>query len=170
MWYDELERQSNPKIRSAEVSFEEIESRYPAIYPRYAAWACKPDISLEEHNFQLGEPIQRSADDHVIAWELEGFLMACWLVLQPDVAVVDVQFAGHCCLMKDNLGDAFVTFVIGLADLGEKMDLDEDPPVGKGKGKMKAVEVPQQATNAEEYDDENDDDEYDPMNAGIKIL
>lgn len=84
-----------------------IESRYPALAPSYIDWATAYDIAFEEQECDQGSHAEVFADPRDDAvWEMEGCLMAFWLVLREDVE--HMEYWPHIkkySLMANNLVD-----------------------------------------------------------------
>ncbi|OAX82788.1 hypothetical protein ACJ72_02860 [Emergomyces africanus] len=83
LWYDLLWLQ-NPTDES-HIDETTIEDRYPSLAPFYLAWRDSYEKSLEQQGCGRGsglDPFPEIADR--VTWEVEGFLIACWLVLQDD--------------------------------------------------------------------------------------
>ncbi|EDN08141.1 predicted protein [Histoplasma mississippiense (nom. inval.)] len=87
LWYDPLWPQ-NPSDES-HVDEKTIKDRYPILAPFYLAWRDVYEKSFEQQGCDMGsglEPFPDTADR--VAWEVEGFLIACWLGLQDDTEQV----------------------------------------------------------------------------------
>ncbi|QSS56713.1 hypothetical protein I7I53_05005 [Histoplasma capsulatum var. duboisii H88] len=87
LWYDPMWPQ-NPSNKS-HVDEKTIEDRYPTLAPFYLAWRDVYERSFEQQGCDMGsglEPFPNTADR--VAWEVEGFLIACWLGLQDDTKQV----------------------------------------------------------------------------------
>lgn len=91
LWYD-VTWPENPQDSPA-IDFDAIEERYPELFPFYIEWQ-----ELQEDLFarQFSEDSDSQEDGAVniaqlLAWELNGFLIACWLVFQEDVSAVEYK-------------------------------------------------------------------------------
>lgn len=90
LWY-ETSRAGNPKDNPA-VGLDEIESKYPALFPFYLSW-------LQSHESKLDKAFSENDDDkhlqpdlsHPVAWEINGFLISCWFAFQTDVHSVEYK-------------------------------------------------------------------------------
>jgi hypothetical protein len=93
LWYDTSWPQ-NPKDEY-HVDLEDIERRYPELYPYYDAWEESYEVEFETQGLHLGgtHPVfkDKVASD---AWLLEGLLMAFWIALQDDVDQVVYEPGG----------------------------------------------------------------------------
>jgi hypothetical protein len=68
------------------VEGEEIEDRYPCLAEFYFEWVQIYDESFRRQECHLSSYLPVFAKvDELVAWETEGFLLACWLALQDDV-------------------------------------------------------------------------------------
>lgn len=97
------------------VEDEVIESRYPTLAPCFTAWREIYEDAFEEQECNLGSGKEVFPNVELrVAWYTEGFLMACWLVLQPGVDSVEFASVGK-------------TYRLDKASVGEKLKefLDE---------------------------------------------
>ncbi|OJD10010.1 hypothetical protein AJ78_08801, partial [Emergomyces pasteurianus Ep9510] len=90
-----------------------IEARYPTLAPFYFAWQDIYENSFTAQGCDRGSGLDVFPDIAVrIGWEVEGFLIACWLVLQDDVEQVKYEpVTGMYSIKKDNLGDILRQFL-----------------------------------------------------------
>lgn len=90
----------NPKFPvgrpgSSAIDDEDIETRYPLLAPLFFAWRGRYEDAFYEQEIHLGSKAEVFSDVEVrVAWFVEGFLMACWLTLQREVASVEF-LPGH---------------------------------------------------------------------------
>ncbi|CAI4213077.1 unnamed protein product [Parascedosporium putredinis] len=102
-------------LRDSAVEDEVIESRYPTLAPCFTAWREIYEDAFEEQECNLGSGKEVFPNVELrVAWYTEGFLMACWLVLQPGVDSVEFASVGK-------------TYRLDKASVGEKLKefLDE---------------------------------------------
>lgn len=77
------------------IDDEDIESRYPQLAPPFFAWRETYEAAFEEQDIHLGSKAEVFPDIEVrVAWYVEGFLMAIWLILQSKVESVEFSPAG----------------------------------------------------------------------------
>ena len=88
LWYD-ISWPGNPKDDPF-VELDEIEQRYPTLFPFYLSWLESHESELDrlfsENEIDIDSP---SDHYHLVAWEINGFLMSCWLAFQTDVHSVE---------------------------------------------------------------------------------
>jgi hypothetical protein len=116
LWYDSTWPQ-NPED-AYHVDIEEIEKRFPALYPYYVAWQEVYEVTFKEQGCHLGgtDPVFKHKEDSDI-WLLEGFLMACWIALKEDVDQIEykpVEVAY--VLRKGKMEQLFEKFLVNLPD------------------------------------------------------
>ncbi|KAH8705685.1 hypothetical protein BGW36DRAFT_403213 [Talaromyces proteolyticus] len=67
-----------------------IEQRYPILAPLYHAWVDNYNFAVKQRGEHLFKGVDVFSDIYErVAWEIEGFLMACWLGLQDNVEAVE---------------------------------------------------------------------------------
>ncbi|VUC31288.1 unnamed protein product [Clonostachys rosea] len=73
-----------------DVEDEDIEKWYPGLAPFFFDWRELYEDYFVGQEIDLGAPneVFKSTDGRV-AWTVEGFLMCCWLTLQPAVSSVE---------------------------------------------------------------------------------
>lgn len=88
LWYD-ISWPGNP-TEDPVVEIDEIEQRYPALFPFYLDWLERNESQLDKL-FSGSETVVDSPWDlqRSVGWEINGFLMSCWLALQTDVHSVE---------------------------------------------------------------------------------
>jgi len=88
LWDDSCEKYT---LTSEEnISTSVIECRYPVLGSFYQAWLKSYNTAFEQRKCDLCSGADVFSDLHErVAWETEGFLMACWLGLQDSVEVVE---------------------------------------------------------------------------------
>jgi hypothetical protein len=110
LWYN---KSSSPEasLDSPHVNIDDIENRYPLLVPFYNEWHDCYEAAFEHQGCHLGSGVEafQRVDDQV-AWETEGFLIACWLALQDDVLEVEYQPAKIYYLKKGRLEDELMRF------------------------------------------------------------
>ncbi|WEW54581.1 hypothetical protein PRK78_000001 [Emydomyces testavorans] len=88
LWYDVSAPLYGPDHR-AEVDPAMINKKYPKLAPFFWRWRDAHEAAFEQQGCDHGlavEPFPNSEDK--VAWEVAGFLIACWLVLHEDVESV----------------------------------------------------------------------------------
>ncbi|KAL2369017.1 hypothetical protein BDBG_08937 [Blastomyces gilchristii SLH14081] len=122
LWYDPLWLQ-NPTNES-HIDEKTIEDRYPTLAPFYLAWRDIYEKSFEQQGCDRGsglEPFPDIADR--VAWEVEGFLIACWLVLQDDTERVTYTIlAGTYQIDKKSTDSVLRQFLIDEDDIIRRDD------------------------------------------------
>lgn len=110
-WYD-TDWPQNPDDEY-HVDFDEIERRYPALYPHYKAWEELYEKEFEKQGCHLGKSGAVFAEKAVgDAWQVEGFLMACWVALQEDVDQVKFERGKvEYVIRRGNVGEVFKAFL-----------------------------------------------------------
>ncbi|KAI1979815.1 hypothetical protein LOZ51_003717 [Ophidiomyces ophidiicola] len=84
LWYDPLWPQNPPG--ETHVDEDVITARYPDLAASYFTWKDAFEESFEQQRCHLGSGSEPFADDlQRVAWEVGGFLIACWLACQDDV-------------------------------------------------------------------------------------
>ncbi|KAG5292903.1 hypothetical protein I7I48_05134 [Histoplasma ohiense] len=111
LWYDTRSPHNPPD--EIHVDEDIIEARYPTLAPFYFAWQDIYENSFTAQGCDRGSGLDVFPDIAVrIGWEVEGLLIACWLVLQDDVEQVKYEPAtGTYSIRKDNLGDILRQFL-----------------------------------------------------------
>jgi hypothetical protein len=76
--------------RPYNVEQDEIESLFPSLASFFSEWRNVYETALEDRKCHLRSGVTIFPDISMhVASKLEGFLMACWLVLQPNVETVE---------------------------------------------------------------------------------
>ncbi|PGH12867.1 hypothetical protein AJ80_06576 [Polytolypa hystricis UAMH7299] len=121
LWYDTL------SLRTTSDEFEVddgiIEERYPALTPFYFTWREDYEDSFEKQQCHLGIGQEVFPDIAArVAWEVAGFLIACWLVRQDDVECVTYYIlpTGVYEIRKDGMDDVLKRFFIDVDALLSK--------------------------------------------------
>jgi hypothetical protein len=84
LWYNEGLLQH--PLEDPHVGVDIIRERYPLLAPLYLEWHDIYENAFERQECHLGRNINVFPRvDEQVAWETEGFLIACWLALQDDV-------------------------------------------------------------------------------------
>jgi hypothetical protein len=84
LWYDPL-WPGNPMDTSV-IEEEEIEERYPVLYPFFSHWVNSREIGFDQEFGQVNNDAEAiTGRSEIVAWEINGFLMGCWMALQDDV-------------------------------------------------------------------------------------
>jgi hypothetical protein len=112
LWYD-VTWPENPQNGPA-IDFDEIEERYPELFPFYTEWQ-----ELQEEVFARhfsGDEERREEGElntaQLLAWEVDGFFIACWLVFQDDVSAVEYKPGDVAYLLeRGNLEGRFQEFI-----------------------------------------------------------
>jgi hypothetical protein len=87
LWYD-LTKHTD--LDDPYIDMDDIEERYPSLAPYYEAWQQVYETQFEKAECHLGSSAEVFSDlDDRIAWDVEGFFLACWLVLRDDVQSVE---------------------------------------------------------------------------------
>ncbi|KAL2368234.1 hypothetical protein RJ035_008088 [Blastomyces gilchristii] len=117
LWYDTRSPHNPPD--EIHVDEDIIEARYPTLAPFYFAWQDIYEGSFTAQGCDRGSGLDVFPDIAVhIGWEVEGLLIACWLVLQDDVEQVKYELAtGMYWIKKDNLGDILRQFLTDMDSL-----------------------------------------------------
>ena len=93
LWYDD--QGPLPSPGQSHVDANVIERRYPLLDPFYFEWREIYESAFEQQKCHLGSGKEVFAEVHErVAWETEGFLIACWLALQDDVEEVEYKSSG----------------------------------------------------------------------------
>lgn len=93
LWYDSRAPLSSPD--EPHVDEDVIEGRYPTLAPFYFEWQDIFNTAFERQECHLGSGKPVFSESHQrVAWETEGFLIACFLALQDDVEEVEYQASG----------------------------------------------------------------------------
>ncbi|OAX85507.1 hypothetical protein ACJ72_00095 [Emergomyces africanus] len=111
LWHDTRSPHNPPD--EIHVDEDIIKARYPTLAPFYFAWQDIYENSFTAQGCDRGSGLDVFPDIAVrIGWEVEGLLIACWLVLQDDVEQVKYEPAtGTYSIRKDNLGDILRQFL-----------------------------------------------------------
>jgi len=90
MWYD-VTWEDNPQD-SPVVDFGDIEERYPELYPSYKEWQeFQEKIFARQFSADSENEDGALSRAQFIAWEVDGFLISCWLALQDDVSAIEYK-------------------------------------------------------------------------------
>lgn len=78
------------------IEFDIIEKRYPALFPFYMEWLDNHEAEYNKWYFSGGknatiEGDSPFSDEYFDAWDINGFLLSCWLAFQSDVYYVKFQ-------------------------------------------------------------------------------
>ena len=107
-------------LLSSHVDEDVFEDRYPSLVPFYFKWADTYNDALFYQIENVGgnfENLFPSVDEEV-AWETEGFLLACCLALQSDVRKVEYSPSGKTYrLRKGQLDKELVRFLMDMEEL-----------------------------------------------------
>jgi hypothetical protein len=113
LWYDPVWLPDPPD--EFEVFEETIRKRYPTLAPFYFSWVRVFEESFEARECALGGDHGVFPDDvTTVAWEVAGFLIACWLVLQNDVECLEyigVSFQNRYKIDKRNIEEKLREFL-----------------------------------------------------------
>ena len=99
------------------IEDEEIEALYPQFAPVFFDWRQFYEAAFEEQELHLeskNEVFPELGDR--VAWGVEGFLMAAWLVLQPDVETVEYSPGGKSYLLRKENVDAELNSFLDVTD------------------------------------------------------
>jgi hypothetical protein len=85
LWYDPL-WSGNPTDTYV-VEEEEIEDKYPVLYPFFSDWVTRSEIRFDQEFGQVNhhKAATMVGRAQMVAWEINGFLMGCWLALQDNI-------------------------------------------------------------------------------------
>lgn len=91
LWYD-ITWPENPQDSPA-IDSDEIEERYPELFPLYTEWQELQEEVFARHFSGVEERGEERALNtaQLLAWEVDGFLIACWLVAQDEVSAVEYK-------------------------------------------------------------------------------
>ena len=120
LWCNENSSQEDP-LGCAHVDTDEIKNRYPLLTPSYIEWHDRYEAAFEQQECDLGSGAEvfQQVDDQV-AWETEGFFIACWFALQDDVLEVEYQPTKTYHLKKGRLEEEFIRFLNDMEGLLSK--------------------------------------------------
>jgi hypothetical protein len=77
-------------LDDSHIDLDTIEKWYPLLAPYYEAWQQVYEKQFETAGCHLGSGAEVFSDpDDRVAWGVEGFFIAYWLVLQSDVQSVE---------------------------------------------------------------------------------
>ena len=96
------------------VSEGTIRARYQTIVPFYELWHETYGNSVMD-NVYFDTPVFPDVQTRV-AWEVAGYLIACWFVMQDEVTAVEYTFAddevdGEQLITRENMAEAIVEFL-----------------------------------------------------------
>jgi hypothetical protein len=117
LWYDQM-WPSNPRDET-HVDEDIIKDRYPALEPFYMEWRDLHEQYEDEHDKKRpgGRPHVFPNEEARIAWETQGFLIACWLVLQEGINGVDYSpNVTWYKIRKDNMKAEMERFLVDVKD------------------------------------------------------
>lgn len=97
------------------VTNKAIRARYPTLALFYELWHDEFENLTVEKEIYLGSDALLFDDvKGMVAWEVAGFLISCWLVMQEKVIEVGFyleQATGKKVITKANVGEALVEFL-----------------------------------------------------------
>jgi len=101
-----------------EIREDVIEARYPRLAKFYFEWVDIYDDAFERQECNLGSDlfVFPKVDDYM-AWQTEGLLLGCWLVLQDHVQ--EVEFGSY-HLRKGHLEEALQRFLTQMVNYIDK--------------------------------------------------
>ena len=109
---------SNPRDKT-HVDEDIIKDRYPALEPFYMEWRDLHEQYEDEYDKKRpgSRPHVFPNEEARIAWETQGFLIACWLVLQEGINGVDYSpNVTWYKIRKDNMKAEMERFLIDVED------------------------------------------------------
>ncbi|KAI1214346.1 uncharacterized protein F4807DRAFT_468266 [Annulohypoxylon truncatum] len=95
------------------MSSAEINRRFPNIADDFDDWRLSRENAM---GMQMWDPdpevVDRAVEDDVgeMVWKIEGFLMACWMALQPDVLGVGYKTVSEIYLLRKDDNDMDLEF------------------------------------------------------------
>jgi hypothetical protein len=95
-------------------------SRYPRLAKFFFEWADIYDASFERQECHLGSGLRPlPCVDELVAWQTEGFLLACWLSLLDHVSEIRYkpEFSLEYHLQKGRLEEELERFLIDMEAL-----------------------------------------------------
>ncbi|KAF2127572.1 hypothetical protein P153DRAFT_387314 [Dothidotthia symphoricarpi CBS 119687] len=124
LWYDSSQNTMPDDDEGPDVDLDVIKERYPSLSPYYETWRQVYETEFEKQECHLGSSAEVFPDrDDRIVWDVEGFLLACWLVLRPEVRSVEyAPRSATYVVEKNNINNVALTF---LQDLAGEMEITE---------------------------------------------
>ncbi|KAI2465620.1 hypothetical protein F4781DRAFT_408704 [Annulohypoxylon bovei var. microspora] len=94
---------------SDEKDYNFLFDSYPAIANDFDDWRADAQIDFDQRLHDIPEEeCYLSGPEVLMGWKIQGFLMACWLVLQPNISSVEYTTSWYMYeLTKDNLDRHF---------------------------------------------------------------
>jgi hypothetical protein len=126
LWYDPS-WPGNPD--DPVVELDEIEKKYSTLFPFYLSWLKSHDSELDKlFSGSDGDEDPQSDLSHLLAWEINGFLMSCWFAFQTDVHSVefkpsDISYE----ITRDTMESEFQRYLERKSHELQRVDLAERP-------------------------------------------
>jgi hypothetical protein len=112
LWYLSLPWPGNPDHAFGPIEEDEIEERYPVLYPFFSRWVDSREAGFDSEFRNLDTDAETTTScAEIVAWDINGFLMGCWLALQDDVDCVVFEPSKKYLIRRETMESEFEIFL-----------------------------------------------------------